>query len=88
MCQLCHAKSSLWSGRRGFLLAAGATLAGPALAQVNVGEASRLRTLVPADELEQAATQQYGEMLAQARAKRALAPESHPQVQRLRGIYA
>lgn len=86
MCQLCAAKSSPWIGRRAFLLAAGAGVAGSALAQVNVGESSRLRSLVPASELEQAAAQQYGELLQQARAKRALAPESHPQLQRLRSI--
>jgi Zn-dependent protease with chaperone function len=72
--------------RRAFLALAGASAAAPALAQVNVGEASRLRSLVPAKELEVAAAQQYGELLEQARAKRALAPESHPQVQRLRAI--
>lgn len=86
MCLLCAAKSSPWVSRRGFLLAAGAAAAGPALAQVNVGESSRLRSLVPADELELAAAQQYGELLQEARAKRALAPESHPQLQRIRRI--
>jgi Zn-dependent protease with chaperone function len=86
MCQLCLAKSSFWSSRRGFLLAASSTVAGGALAQVNVGEASTLRKLVPAGQLENAATQQYSQLLEQARAKRALAPESHPQVQRLRAI--
>lgn len=86
MCQLCAAKSSPWIGRRAFLLAAGAGVAGSALAQVNVGESSRLRSLVPASDLETAAAQQYGELLQQARAKRALAPESHPQLQRLRTI--
>ncbi|MGV3570455.1 MAG: M48 family metallopeptidase [Ramlibacter sp.] len=87
MCLLCAAKSSPWSsGRRAFLLAAGGAAAAPVLAQVDVGESSRVRTLVPADELEKAAVQQYGQMLEQARGKRALAPESHPQLQRLRGI--
>jgi predicted Zn-dependent protease len=86
MCQLCAAKSSPWMGRRAFLLAAGVSAAGSALAQVNVGESSRLRSLVPASELEQAAAQQYGELMQQARTKRALAPESHPQLQRLRAI--
>jgi hypothetical protein len=86
MCQLCHAKSSPWASRRGFLLLAGASVAGPALAQVDVGEASSLRKLVPAGELEGAAAQQYGQMLEQARAKRALASESHPQLQKLRAI--
>jgi Zn-dependent protease with chaperone function len=41
---------------------------------------------VPAGQLEAAAGQQYGQMLEQARAKKALAPESHPQLQRLRSI--
>jgi len=75
-------------GRRGFLLAAGAAAAQPALAQVNVGESSRMRSLVPAEELELAAAKQYGELLQQARAKGALAPESHPQLQRIRRIAA
>ena len=57
-----------------------------ALAQVDVGDASRLRQLVPAETLEGAATQQYSQMLAQARAKNALAPDNHPQLQRLRAI--
>lgn len=88
MCQLCYASAaSPWaSSRRGFLLAAGAAAAQPALAQVNVGEASSLRNLVPAGQLENAAGQQYNQLLEQARAKGALAPESHPQVQRLRAI--
>ena len=73
-------------GRRAFLLAAVSTAAGSAMGQVEVGESSRLRSLVPASELELAAAQQYGELLQQARAKRALAPESHPQLQRLRAI--
>src|SRR5205085_11744832 len=85
MCQLCHAKSSSWT-RRGFLLAAGATAAGSALAQVNVGPPASVRSLVPADELEVAAAQQYSELLQQARSKGALAPESSPQLRRLRAI--
>ncbi len=89
MCFLCEAKNSAWAGRRAFLLAAGAgavTAATPALAQVDVGSSSSLRKLVPAEELENAATQQYAELLAEARAKGALAPATHPQLQRLRGI--
>ena len=83
--------SRIWPQRRGFLLATGAALAlptlpVPALAQVDVGDASRLRQLVPAETLEGAATQQYSQMLAQARAKKALAPDNHPQLQRLRAI--
>ncbi|HMA09215.1 MAG TPA: M48 family metallopeptidase [Ramlibacter sp.] len=72
--------------RRRFLLALGTSAAIPALAQVQVGEASALRNLVPAAELETAATQEYGKLLEQARQQGALAPESNPQLQRLRGI--
>ena len=65
---------------------AAATLSLPALAQVDVGKASGMRNLVPAETLEGAATQQYSEMMAQAKAQRALAPANHPQLQRLRAI--
>ncbi|MEY2800752.1 MAG: hypothetical protein RL513_336 [Pseudomonadota bacterium] len=77
-----------WMPRRAFLLAAGGALAAPAasLAQVQVDEASRLRNLVPAGELEAAAGQQYSQMIAQARQQGALAPEGHPQLKRLRDI--
>jgi Zn-dependent protease with chaperone function len=53
---------------------------------VDVGEASRTAKLIPAEQLEQAAAQQYRQMLQEAQAKRALAPDDHPQVQRLRAI--
>ncbi len=56
-----------WMPRRAFLLAASSAAASPALAQVQVDEASRLRNLVPAGELEAAAGQQYSQMIAQAR---------------------
>lgn len=80
------AAHSPWSARRAFLLAAGAAAAGPALAQVEVGNASAMRKLVPAETLEAAAVQQYGQMLAQARAQGTLAADSNPQLQRLRTI--
>ena len=90
MCFLCPppsvAPSSPWSARRGFLLAAGSAAVAPALAQVEVGSASPLRKLVPAETLERSAAQQYQQMLEQARAKRALAPPEHPQLQRLHAI--
>jgi Zn-dependent protease with chaperone function len=76
----------LWSARRAFVLAAGAATALPALAQVDVGSGSSLRKLVPADQLENAATQQYGQMMAEARSKGALAPDNYPQLVRLRTI--
>ncbi len=93
MCLFCpppsvapSSSSSPWSARRAFLLAAGASAAAPVLAQVEVGSSSSLRKLVPAETLEQSAAQQYQQMLEQAKAKRALAPESHPQLQRLHAI--
>lgn len=79
--------ASPWQPRRGFLLAAaGAVLGGPALAQVNVGNASVARNLVPADKIEAAGVQQYSQLLEQARAKNALAGDNNPQLQRLRAI--
>ncbi|GAB3657632.1 M48 family metallopeptidase [Ramlibacter alkalitolerans] len=86
MCQLCAAKSNPWVSRRAFMLAAGAVAASPAFSEVDVGESSRLRSLVPAGELEQAAAQQYDDLLKQARAKHALAGEGNPQLRRLRAI--
>jgi Zn-dependent protease with chaperone function len=74
--------------RRAFLLAAGASIAGPALAQVTVGEPSMTRNIVPAEDLEQAGAQQYAQLLAQARQKGALAGDSNPQLRRLRSIAA
>ena len=85
-CALCAAKASPWNARRGFLLAAGAAVAGPALAQVEVGSASSMRRLVPAESLERSAVQQYGQMLAQARAQGALAADGNPPLTRLRAI--
>ncbi len=55
-------------------------------AQVDVGRSSSLRNLVPAETLEQAAAQQYPELLAKARAQGALAPDNNPQLIRLRTI--
>ena len=89
MCFLCEAKNSAWAGRRAFLLAAGAgavVAATPALAQVDVGAPSKLRNLVPAEEIETAAAQQYTQLVSDARAKGALAPQGNPQLQRLRTI--
>lgn len=53
---------------------------------VKVDGPSSLRKLVPAEQLEQAAAQQYLQMKQQAAAKRALAPDNHPDVIRLRAI--
>ena len=86
MCTRCISSRSPWASRRGFLLAGTALAATPALAQVDVGKRSQFRKLVSAEEIETAAAQQYAKMLAEARAQRALAPDNHPQVQRLRAI--
>lgn len=53
---------------------------------VNVGKTSSLSQLVPAAAVENAAGQQYHELLAQAAAKRALAQPDHPQLQRIRAV--
>jgi len=86
MCFLCNSPSSIWSSRRGFLLAAGAATGSAALAQVEVGKSSEFRKLVPAGQLEAAAAQQYVQTLGEARSKGVLMPDNHPQVQRLRAI--
>ena len=83
----CYARPS---ARRGFLqalLATGAVAAaGPALAQVEVGKASVMRNLVPAETLEKAAEQQYATMLQEANQQGALAKPGNPQLQRLQAI--
>jgi predicted Zn-dependent protease len=78
-------------GRRlftGALLAASAGAFGPALARegVEVGKKSIFAGAVSADQIEQAATQQYAQMQREYAQKRALAPADHPQVVRLRAI--
>lgn len=85
--------ASLRQGRRGFVrtVAAAGTLASTGIwtsasAQVDVGNASSLRKLVPAGQLEEAAAQQYQQMLADAQRQKALAPANHPQLQQLRAI--
>jgi predicted Zn-dependent protease len=88
MCLRCELSSGPWQSRRAFLWVAGAAAAAPALAQVDVGKASMARNLVPAENVEQAGVQQYGELMAQARAKGALAPDGDVQLQRLRAIAA
>jgi len=53
---------------------------------VKVDEPSRLRNLVPAEQLEQAATRQFNQMKQEAAKKNALAGDDHPQLIRLRTI--
>ena len=89
MCILCEAKSSAWSSRRAFLLAAGtAAVTAPALAQVDVGPLSNVRKLVPADQLENSAAQQYAQMMGEASQKGALAQKGNAQLVRLQRIAA
>jgi predicted Zn-dependent protease len=52
----------------------------------DVGGTSRFSKLVPAEQVERAAAQQYAQMMRQAAEQRALAPADHPQVVRLRAI--
>ncbi len=58
----------------------------PAGDGVNVGKPSILRNLIPADKQEQSAAMQYNQMKQQFAEKGILAPDNHPQVQRLRAI--
>jgi predicted Zn-dependent protease len=88
-----HRRRALFSA-----LAAAAVLPQAALAQDknnaaanegvarDVGKQSSFSKLVPAEQIEAAASKQYAQMLQQASQKRALAPDDHPQVVRLRYI--
>jgi Zn-dependent protease with chaperone function len=94
MCFLCDLKQTSlhpapagpWQARRAFLLAASAAAAEPALAQVDVGKASSVRKLVPAETIEKAGAQQFVSTVTEAQQKNALVPQNHPQTQRLHAI--
>ena len=94
MCFLCDLKTSSapapqrgpWQARRAFVLAGVATAALPAAAQVDVGKASSMRKLVPADQIEKAGSQQFVQTVQEAKQKNALVPANHPQTQRLHAI--
>ena len=76
-------------GRRRVALGLAGLAAWPAWAQregVDVGKNSGFTKLVPADQIEKAAAQQFQQMQSQARQQRALAPDDHPQLVRLRYI--
>jgi len=79
-----------WQALR--LLAAGAAAATLTAASaregVDVGPPSAFAKAVPAEQIERAATGQYRALLQQAAGRRALAPESNAQLQRLRAIAA
>ena len=59
---------------------------GAALAQVDVGNASLMRRLVPAELLENSSAEEYQKLLQQAKAQGALAGSDNAQLQRLRSI--
>ena len=65
-----------------------AALMVPALARdgVDVGKNSAFTKLVPAESIEKSASLQYQQTMSQANEKKALAPDNHPQVIRLRTI--
>jgi predicted Zn-dependent protease len=71
----------LWAGLASVVAASALAREG-----VDVGRESRFAKLVPAQQIEDSATQQYQQMLQQAGQKRALVPANHPQVLRLRAI--
>lgn len=86
-----HSGSSLRLYRRCAALVYVVALAGtvqPALARegVEVGGNSAFAKLVPAEQVERSASQQYLQMLSQADSKRALAHSDSGQLQRLRAI--
>ena len=62
------------------------TAAPLAFAQVDVGPSSNLRKLVPAEELEVAANEEYAKLLSDAKSKGALASANNAQLKRLRAI--
>jgi predicted Zn-dependent protease len=68
--------------------AASSALAWPARARegVDVGPPSTLARLVPAEQIERAASNQYLALLRQTAARRDLAPPDQPQLRRLRAI--
>jgi predicted Zn-dependent protease len=78
-----HRRRALFTGAAAasFLAAAG-----PAAAAIPECKRSKLTNLVPAEQVEQAAAQQYAQMLQKASGQRALAPADQPQLRRLRAI--
>lgn len=67
-------------------LAQGTPAASPQEEGITVEKPSKLRNLVPAEQLERSAAKQFVQMKQEAAGKNALAPPDHPQLQRLAGI--
>jgi predicted Zn-dependent protease len=87
-CQL-HARRRLGGALIGSGALAALGMSAPAVAQSPLAGQCKLGTLtklVSAEQIEQAAGQQYRQMLQQASSQRGLAQPNHPQVQRLRYI--
>ena len=87
-CQL-HARRRLGGALIGSGALAALGLSTPAAAQSPLAGQCKLGTLtklVSAEQIEQAASQQYRQMLQQASSQQGLAQPNHPQVQRLRYI--
>ena len=70
------------------LMAAALVLPAHAREGVEVGANSSFSKLVPAEQVERSAAQQYAQMLSQANSKQALAPPDNKQLLRLRAIAA
>ena len=77
------------TSRRSLLTGAVAAALAPtaAFAQVDVGKASAIRKLVPAETLERSALQQYRQMMGEAGQKGALAGSNDPQLRVLRDMF-
>ncbi len=85
-----HARRRMGGALGGVLIGSGAlaalALAAPAAAQETECKVSAFTRIVSAEQVEQAAAQQYLQMLQQAQQQRALGPADNAQVQRLRYI--
>jgi predicted Zn-dependent protease len=82
-----HARRRLGGALIGSGALAALGMGGPAAAQADAEcQRSGFTKAVPAEQIEQAAGQQYRQMLQQAAAQRALAPTDNAQLQRLRYI--
>lgn len=79
-------RAFMHSARWGSGLGLSALIASHAHAQVDVGQSSNMRKLIPVETLEASARQQYRQTLSEANSKGALAPDDYPQLQRLRAI--